>query len=234
VRSTDWFAEFTAWPPATGSFSLGCNMLENALYKLTCITDEPEFEGFAFVREESLRGKGRLTFDFDPDDIQTKGRAWTVTRLAPIWSPQPVAGRVLPHNDYPCVNFTVPAFSRRAVDALRDFLEPNGELLPLVSSVGEYYAYNVTTVVDILDHERSDIVWFNERRVGALRIRRYECIPKKLTGLSIFRLVEMSSSTFVHQVFVDRVRQHGLQGFDFTRLYPVPKSLSAEEKKRSS
>jgi hypothetical protein len=135
-------------------------MPENALYNLDPITDDPEFAGFRFVREESLRGQGRLTWDFDPDDVQTKGRAWTVTRMAPTWKPQPVLGRVQPHNDYPCVNLTVPAFNRRAVDALRDFLEPNGELLPLVSSVGEYYAYNITTVVDCLDHERSEIEWF--------------------------------------------------------------------------
>lgn len=198
-------------------------MSENALYNLDCITDNPEFEGFAFVREESLRKKGgRFTWDFGPDDVQTKGRAWTVKPLSPIWSPQPVIGQVQPHNDYPCVNLQIPAFSRRAVDALRDFLEPNGELLPLVSSVGEYYAYNIMTVVDILDHDRSDIIWYEGDHDIALRIRRYECNPEKLTGLSIFRLVEKPAYTFVHQVFVDRVRQHGLQGFDFTRLWPIP------------
>ena len=205
-------------------------MSENALYNLDCITDDPEFEGFGFVREESLRGQGRLAYDFAPDDIPTKGRSWTVTPLTPIWSPQAVLGRVKPHNDYPCVNLTIPAFSRRAVDALYDFLEPNGELLPLISPVGEYYAYNITTVVDILDHERSEIEWFNERRVSALEIRRYECVEEKLRGLSIFRLVEMSSSTFVHQVFVDRARQHRLNGFDFIRLYPLPPGASWKDR----
>lgn len=205
-------------------------MPENALYKLECVTDDPEFEGFASVREKSLRNKGRLGFDFSPDDIPTKGRGWTVTPLAPIWTPQPVVGRVKPHNDYPCVNLGIPAFSRRAVDALRDMLEPNGELLPLVSSVGEYFAFNVTTVADVLDHQRSDIEWFSTGpRDIARHIRRYECIPEKLTGLSIFRLVEKPSSTFVTQVFVDRVRQHGLQGFHFTRLWPLPDRPSAKE-----
>ncbi len=196
-------------------------MPEDALYKLSCMTCDPEFEGFGFVRGESIRGKGRLTWDFgpDPDDIRTKGRAWTVTLLAPIWTPQPVAGRVDPREDYPCVNLTIPAFSRRAVDALRAFLEPNGELLPLISRVGEYYVYNVTTVADILDHEKSDIEWPPATRVIARQIRRYECIPEKMAGLSIFRLVEEPHLTFVHQVFVDRVRQHGLQGFHFTRLW---------------
>jgi hypothetical protein len=101
--------------------------------------------------------------------------------------------------------------------------------LYLVSSVGEYDAYNITTVADILDHDRSDIIWFDEKHDLALRIRRYECIPEELTGLSIFRLVEMCSSTFVTQVFVDRVREHGLQGFRFTRLWPLANSASAKD-----
>jgi hypothetical protein len=207
-------------------------MPENVLYNLDKITDIPEFEGFAFVREVSLRNKaGRFTWDFGPDDVQTKGRAWTIRPLSPLWSPQPVVGRVQSHNDYPCVNLTIPAFSRRAVDALHDFLEPNGELLPLVSSIGEYFAYNITTVVDILDHQQSDIIWFDEKHDLAIRVRRYECINEKLTGLSIFRLVEMPSSTFVNQVFIDRVRQHGLQGFEFTRLWPLSSSERGENDK---
>jgi hypothetical protein len=201
-------------------------MPENALYLLNQIVDNPEFKGFAFVRDESLRNKGLLDSDFMPDDIPTNGRAWTVTRMASTWSSQPVVGRVQPHNDYPCVNLTIPAFSRRAVDALRDFLEPNGELLPLVSPIGEYYAYNITTVVDILDHERSDIVWYDENHDIAIRIPHYECFPDKLAGLSIFRLVELPASPFVHQVFVDRVRQHGLRGFDFKRLYPLRDNIA--------
>jgi hypothetical protein len=209
-------------------------MTENALYSLDPIPDDPEFEGFGFGDARSRRNKGRLAFDFDPDDVPTKGRAWTVTRMAQTWTPQRVFGQVKPHNDYPCVNLTVPAFSRRAVEALRAFLEPNGELLPLVSSVGEYYAYNITTVVDILDHQRSEIKWFQGGHDIALRIMRYDCIPEKLVGLSIFRLVEKPASTFVHQMFVDRVRQHGLQGFSFARLYPVPNSANAEDRSRLS
>ena len=195
-------------------------MAEEALYKLNQIVDNPRFKGFAFVRDESLRGKGSLTSDFSPDDVKEKGRSWTVTRMAPTWEPQPVIGRVRPQNDYPCVNLTIPAFSRKAVDALRDFLEPNGELLPLVSSVGEYYAYNVTSVVDILDLDRSDIQWFSGPRVLAIHIRRYECLPGRLEGLSIFRIVEDSATPYVTQVFVDRVKENGLQGFDVLKLWP--------------
>jgi hypothetical protein len=202
-------------------------MTENALYKLECVADDPEFEGLAFADNKSLRGNRRLTFDFDPEDVLTRGRAWTVTPLAPVWQPQRVVGNVKPHNDYPCVNLTVAALSKRGVDALRDMLEPNGELLPLVSSLGEYFAYNVTTVADVLDLQRSDVVWFSTGpRAVARHIRRYACIPERLRGLSIFRVVEKPAATFVTQPFVDRVRQHGLQGFHFIRLWPLADEAS--------
>lgn len=207
-------------------------MADNVLYELECITDNPNFEGFAFVRGESIRNKGRLTFDFLPDNIQSKGRKWTVTPMSAIWVPQPVQGRVRPYNDYPCVNLSIPAFSRRTVDALRDFLAPNGELLPLVSSVGEYYVYNITTVADILDDGKSDIRWANEKKITAIEVSRYECFPDKMYGLSIFRLVEKPSSTFVSQEFVDRVIAHGLQGFHFIKLWPLPSGVNWRDEDR--
>lgn len=200
-------------------------MIKNALYELEPIVDNPKFEGFAFVRDESLRGKGWLDDDFCSTDIKAQGRAWSVAPLAPFWTPQEVVGRVRPFNDYPCVNLLQPAFSRRAIDALRDFLEPNGELLPLVSSVGEYYAYNITTVVDILDQKRSEIEWMDDQHIVAQTISRFECFAEKMAGLSIFHIVEKPTSTFVTQPFVDRVREHGLQGFHFIPLWPLPEGV---------
>jgi hypothetical protein len=204
---------------------------EKAMYKLQTITDNPLFEGFGFVRHESIRGKSirghsRLDWDFLPDDLKTKGRQWCVTRLAPFWTPQAVTGRVRAFNDYPCVNLVIPAFSRRAVDALRDLVEPNGELLPLVSRVGEYYAYNITTVADVLDLKQSEIQWMDNRHIFALSINRYECHGDRMEGLSIFRLVEHGAAAFVTQVFVDRVREHNLRGFHFVKLWPLRKDIT--------
>ena len=213
-------------------------MTRIAIYELNPITDDPRFEGFAFVRQETIRGKiiggcSALVWDFDSDDGTSLGRAWTVPSLKPYWTPQPVLGRVRAYNDYPCVDLTIPAFSRRAVDALRDFLEPNGELLPLVSEVGEFYAYNTRTVADILDQERSQIDWLpnSEKHTfdRVFQIRRYEFLLEKPSEPSIFRLVERGSSTFVTQPFVDRVRQHELQGFHFVKLWPLPEGVSWRE-----
>ena len=88
-------------------------MPDAAIYKLEPIVDDPRFEGFAFVRHESIRGKviggcSRLTWDFGSDDKKTKGRAWTVPSLTPFWTPKHVVGRVRAFNDYPCVNLIIP------------------------------------------------------------------------------------------------------------------------------
>jgi hypothetical protein len=206
----------------------------NVLYKLDPIADNPKYEGFGFVRNESIRGKGLLISDFWPDDVKTKGRAWTVTRMGALWTPQPVAGRVHSFNDYPSVGFMIPAFSRRAVDVLREFLEPNGELLPLSSTVGEYYAYNITTVVDILDHDKSQIEWPKDQRLIPIDIMHYECFANRMAGLSIFRLVEKPTSTFVTQPFVDRVHQLDLQGFHFIKLWPLPPGVSWRDEDRKN
>ena len=61
------------------------------------------------------------------------------------------------------------------------------------------------------------------------QIHRYEFFPEKLIGLSIFRLVEMSARTFVSQAFVDRVREHELQGFHFIKLWPLPAGVNRQE-----
>ncbi len=49
-------------------------------------------------------------------------------------------------------------FSRRAVDALGPMLSDNGELLPLVTEVGDYFAYVCLTKLDVLDQEKSRIL----------------------------------------------------------------------------
>jgi hypothetical protein len=192
------------------------------VYEVDPIVKDPRFEGFGFDNDDH--------FDFMPEDILTKGRAWTVPRVSNVWKPEPVSGRVRPHNDYPCVNLSIPAFSERAVKALHDLLEPNGELLPLVSKVGTYFAYNVTTVADILDHEQSEIEWYDDNRDIAMDITRYAFKPRKLHGLSIFQIVEEPSRTLGSNVFVERVREHGLEGFEFKKLWPGTSSVKPKKR----
>lgn len=47
--------------------------------------------------------------------------------------------RRFPIGDFPSLIANVPVFSRRAVLALKDLLEANGELLPITCAGDEYY-----------------------------------------------------------------------------------------------
>lgn len=124
----------------------------------------------------------------------------------------------LPSGDFPWCSF--PAFSKRAVEALRNLLEPNGEILPLICEFGDYYAFNTTSVVDALDEERSELKRFKSSgRIS--EILRYEFYPEKLQGLSIFKLRQFPAGDYVTDTFVQRVQEAGLVGFDFSTARQV-------------
>ena len=133
-----------------------------SVYLLEKIGNDPRYAGF----------QGGIDFlritDTVPQDRTNPN--WRVKRLSRNWVPFAVGGQVRKFNDYPCVNLVRPAFSMRAVDALRPFLEANGEMLPLESSAGIFFAYNLTTVADVLDLHRS--------RMNAFQIERYEFISE--------------------------------------------------------
>jgi hypothetical protein len=183
--------------------------LRAAMYELEPILDDPRYEGFG------VRGFPKT---LPPNRTS---RNWRVIRLAPNWLPFEANGRVRKFNDYPCVNLMNPAFSQKAVDALRGFLEPNGEILPLVSSVGSYFAYNVTKIAAVLDPKRSKINWL-KKDITAFEVERYELLTERLDGLSIFRIPENPTSTYVTEPFVARAQEHGLRGMNFIKVWPLP------------
>lgn len=167
---------------------------------------------------------------------EVSDRNWTVPRRAESWTPVPVTGAVRDLNDIPFVDLLVPAFSQRAVDALKDLLEGNGELLPLQSSTKQaYFAYNVTTIAEILDLSKSSIWWLSEGVVagGINRMALKESALKELEQLSIFRLREDSFSIYVTDRFIRRLEEHGLQGAEYAVVWPpdaVHTPFAAKEK----
>jgi hypothetical protein len=125
-------------------------------------------------------------------------------------------------------------FSRKAVDALYDMLEANGEILPLIfeGKENEYFAYNVLTVSNAVDEEKSEI---DRRQDGRFsHIKRYEFDPAQTAGLTIFKTWEnksprvpnshtyVSVEVFVTDPFVKRVQEAGLFGFDFDLKWRGP------------
>lgn len=178
-----------------------------AVYQLQPIVDVPEYEGFAWAeRLSSLRGKPSASLDFQAE-YNAETNEWVRPRLASIWTPVEVIGNTPAWRDYPCIALRVPAFSERAVNALRDMLEPNGELLPLKTDIGNFWAYNSTKVADVLDASRSKLA---ENEAYISQIYHHVFHEERLADLTIFELPKQSSVPYVTQPFLERVKEHKL------------------------
>jgi Immunity protein family (Imm11) len=193
-----------------------------AIYKLEKILDNPKYEGFALGEVPSLRGKGNRYADLD-QDFDSRTCEWVVPRLSGIWKPPRVVGRVRPYNDFPCLALSYPVFSQRAVELLGNVLEPNGELLPLVTSVGSYFLFNCTTVADVIDFERSKLDYLNTNSI--LEIDHLEVFEDRLAALSIFQLRKYPGRCCVTDAVARRIREARLEGFEFRKLWPLPKDV---------
>jgi len=147
------------------------------------------------------------------------GPAWQRYAVEPI-DDDLNAGKSL--SDFPTLGST-PTFSQHAVDALRDMLHANGELLPLTSDAGQFYAYNVTHVVDALDEHRSEVKRFRDG--GIMRVVRYEFRPEIVADLAIFKVSQLTRGpVFATDVFAKRVREAHLKGFVFEEVWTAEKT----------
>jgi hypothetical protein len=139
------------------------------------------------------------------------------TPIGTAWSPPAV--RVIYEDDEP-TDFTnlaaIPAFSARAQEALGGLLREHGELLELDGA--DFSLLNVTSAPDALDEERSEVKRF--RSSGRiLRVIRYALRAELLSGIPIFKLPQQPRSrVYVTDAFVDRVKDAGLVGFDFSEV----------------
>ena len=123
-----------------------------------------------------------------------------------------------PSSDFPGFGAGKPTFSHRAVEALRDLLADNGELLPLDCKDGNYWVFNVTRVIDGLDEENSDVERFSSGRIMA--VERFAFYPDKVRDLSIFKIPQFpKGGAYVTDSFTNRVKSANLTGFAFDLLW---------------
>jgi len=124
----------------------------------------------------------------------------------------------LPKGDTPGLRSHIPVFSSKAVTVLEDFLEPNGELLPIICDKEKYFLFNVTKVVDALDEPNCELQLFDDG--GIMDIVRYSFLKKKLIGVNIFKLPQdLLGWVYATDAFVDRVQAAGLKGFKFRLVW---------------
>jgi hypothetical protein len=194
----------------------------SAIYELEKILDNPKYEGFAMGEEPSLRGKRNRYEDLQAE-FDSKNGEWVAPRLSSIWKPLRVLGRVRPFNDFPCMGLSYPVFSQRAIDALHIYLEPNGELLPLVTSVGSYYLYNCTTIADVIDFQQSKLSYLNRNTVMEID---HLCVHEdRLSGLSIFQMRKFPGRCCVTDAVGRHIREARLDGIELRKLWPLPEHV---------
>lgn len=121
-------------------------------------------------------------------------------------------------SDFPWLGSDVLVMRRSAVDALRDLLDANGEVLPLATEDGvELFAFNAR-VIDALDEDRSSLTKFpGTNRI--MQITKAAFVPAAVRGVDIFRLPHRASSTYVSDRFVERVKMAGLHGLEFKKVW---------------
>jgi hypothetical protein len=206
--------------------------MDQSLYILKPDLLDPRFSGLLFNRgQASLLGNSHISEDleFIRNDLSIPYKV----RLAEKWDNRiQVKGPVRKFNDYPCIELTIPAFSARAVAALKHLLEPNGELLPVSHKVGVFYVYNLLTVVDVLRKRTSKL---DINVDGFVRkIDWYDCNKRKVKELGIFAMPEIPHLVHVTNDFKERVEECGLNGFYFIKVWPFEKGVDWEvlEQKR--
>jgi hypothetical protein len=195
------------------------------LYNLSFAREEREYEGFALPLDiPSPIGSENLIEDLLPDCRRT-GVPTEVLRLADVWVPPRVRGKVSPLHDSPGINLCYPAFSQRACDTLHEYLAPNGELLPLVTDIGAYYFYNITTYLEAFDRARSVFTPLKSDPLRVVDIEIYAFIESVVESADVFRTFDMPTDMIVSQRFVDRVHSAGLRGFSMTKMWPHPSGV---------
>jgi hypothetical protein len=119
------------------------------------------------------------------------------------------------YSDFPWLGEHAPVLKKSAVDALAPVLTRYGQLLPLKGEA--VWLFNVTTVLDALDTEKSSIVYFDDGNI--LDIERY-LFKKEIIGTAeIFKLPGRASSVYVTDSFVERVLNAGLRGVAFVPVW---------------
>lgn len=123
-----------------------------------------------------------------------------------------------PLGDTPC--FTIPVFSKKALDALMPLMKDDIEVLPFKFEGSFLYGINVTTVLDnAIDYDLSEYRMFRDGK----RIKFFDKYVFKndaILGKNIFKISDKKIGyIFVSQGFCDTIHNCGLEGFNLKLVY---------------
>lgn len=148
-------------------------------------------------------------------DGSSRGATW---RPIPVRRVRADEHHEVKPSDFPWLGSDALVMRRSAVDALRDILDANGELLPLSTDDGvELFVLNAR-VLDALDEPNSSLMKFpGTNRI--MRIKKVAFVTSVVKGADMFRLPLRASSTYVSERFVERVNAAGLCGLVFSKVW---------------
>lgn len=111
---------------------------------------------------------------------------------------------------------SIPLIHERLIDSLSSLLTPYGELLPMPSENGIYYAYHVLKAYDALDWERSITYRYPKSLV---QIQRYEFQVEKVKRPLFFRLPHSYAPFFATESFLQRLNDLNGEGWQFEKCW---------------
>lgn len=117
----------------------------------------------------------------------------------------------------------IPVFDQKAIMALCDFLKENAEVLPLNCEDGDFYAINVTNVLDCIDYEKAVYKTFKDGK-RIIRFMKYSFDLSKVKSQHLFKIRDgLLMRPFVSDEFRNKVLECGLTGFKFELVWDSEK-----------
>lgn len=123
------------------------------------------------------------------------------------------------YSNTPGLSSHIPVFDKKAVDILKELINGYAEILPLKSSDGEFYAINVTEVLDCIDYKKSKFKTYRDSK-RIMRFIKYEFNEQMVKGKHIFKIIDESlKKPFVSDEFRQNVIDCQLSGFVFKLVW---------------
>lgn len=146
-------------------------------------------------------------------DGSAKASAWTPIRMELVKEDR--GHHYLP-SDMPWFAGNAPVLKQPAVDVLSPVLTKDGELLPLACDDANLWVFNVMTVLDALDEDRSEVIRFSNGRI--MRVNSFAFRPDRLRRVGAFKVPQLlRSALFVTEEVVARAAT--LTGVGFKLLW---------------
>ncbi len=167
----------------------------------------PKYDEYEFIVFDNPAADYSIQYSFNGESIDS----WTNIDIV-IESK-----KGLKKGDFPDFATHIPVFSKNAISSMEEILSSYGQILPLNCSQGDYFAYNVTTVIDGLNEEKSEIIRIPTGKI--MTITKFIINRDKLAGQYIFKLKRAElMDVFVTEDFVELVKKNKLSGFDFHEI----------------